>query len=84
MPEHVIKFIKDGDKSKVTYLLKFYNVKNIAYLRFSDAENLVIKGLNYRQRAMENEVKRPNKWNNVEMPRYQTKMWNPILFAIYF
>jgi predicted PilT family ATPase len=86
LPQQLVSLIKKGDKGRILQLIKHYNIKNVASLRTSgsfEEQYLEIKGVTapYLKKLSQ---ARASGDDHVQLHMYDTTMWNPILFAIYF
>jgi hypothetical protein len=70
----LLEAIKRGDSDKVKNILNLYNIKNVTLIKNPDSERLKVVNVN---EGNLNDSSALEKY-------YDTTLWNPILFAIYY
>jgi hypothetical protein len=86
LSQGIVALIKKGDKGKINQIFKQFNVKNVSTLK-NASENeehfLQIKGKTAA--AMLKQSRTRHDANDLQqLHLYDTSLWNPVLFAVYF
>ena len=86
LPMQLINLIQNNDLNSIKKVLKSFNVKNVTWIKCYDEEQLRTLGKDIDTMSNSSSIRQtPKKPKiNCEGACYNTAMWNPILYALFY